>query len=65
MVAYVLQLKDLGGRGVGEKATLPDGNIGEGLEGLPGGRTWEAGTKIGARATKQLLHIGTVSQGLL
>jgi len=41
----VLQLKDLRGRGVGEKVTASDGEILEELEGLPGGRALEGGTK--------------------
>jgi hypothetical protein len=38
LVAYVLQRKELGRRGIGEKVTGRDGKILEGFEGLPGGQ---------------------------
>ena len=41
----MLQLKDLRGRSVGEKVTVWDGKILEELEGLPGERALERGTK--------------------
>ena len=41
----MLQLKDLLRRSVGEKVTGWDGKILEELEGLPGGRALEGGTK--------------------
>ena len=42
----MLHLKELWGWCVGEKVTLLDENILEELEGLPGGRPWEAGTLL-------------------
>lgn len=41
----MLPLKDLRGRSVGEKVTVWDGKILEELEGLPGRRALEGGTK--------------------
>jgi len=41
----VLPLKDLRGRSVGEKVTGWDAKILEELEGLPGGRALEGGTR--------------------
>jgi hypothetical protein len=43
----VLQLKDLRRQAVGEKVTVSDGKSLEELEGLPGGKTWVAGTPLG------------------
>jgi hypothetical protein len=42
----VLPLKDLWGPSVGEKVTIEDGKISMGLEGLPVGRAWVAGTLL-------------------
>ena len=41
----MLQLKDLWRRSVGEKVTIWDEKILEELEGLPGGRALEGGTR--------------------
>ncbi len=46
----MLQLKDLWGRGVGEKVTAWDGKILKELEGLAGGREWFAGIVLSDRA---------------
>ena len=40
-----MQLKDLGGRTVGEKVTVWDGKVVRELEGLPVGRACFAGTR--------------------
>lgn len=45
----MLPIKDLRPRGVGEKVMVWDGKILEELEGLPGGRPWEAGTLLSDR----------------